>query len=111
MFADESNELDILAVVHDDRARVEITGELDINSAPRLIATLHDVAQPPVRHVDLDSRGVTFLDSTGLRALIVARNEATHLGVDLALVEPSPAVNRVIQMTGLAGLLTGARSA
>jgi anti-anti-sigma factor len=90
---------------------VAVSGELDIDSAPRLIGTLHDIASPPVRRVDLDCRGVTFLDSTGLRALIVGRNEATDAGVDLVVVTPSAAVSRVIEMTGLAGLLTGARSA
>ncbi|MEY2420480.1 MAG: anti-sigma factor antagonist [Acidimicrobiaceae bacterium] len=110
MFADELNELDIASNLDGDVARVAIRGELDINSAPRLIAALHEVARPPVRRVDLDCEGVTFLDSTGLRALIVGRNEATRLGVDLELVDASPAVSRVVEMTGLAGLLTGARS-
>ena len=110
MFADELNELDIVANVHGDLARVQISGELDISSAPTLIATLHDLARSPLRRVDLDCNGVTFLDSTGLRALIVARNEATLYGVDLVLVEPSAAVNRVVEMTGLAALLIGAQS-
>jgi anti-anti-sigma factor len=110
VFADELNELDIVVDVDDDCARVHLTGELDISSSPRLIATLQDLARPPARRIDLDCSGVSFLDSTGLRALIVARNEATRHNVDLALADPSPAVRRVIEMTGLAGVLIGARS-
>jgi anti-anti-sigma factor len=49
---------------------------------------------------------VTFLDSAGVRALIVARNEATKNGVDLVLVRPSPQLTRVIEMTGLVGFLS-----
>jgi anti-anti-sigma factor len=105
VFQDELNDLEIVADLDADRARVQITGELDISSAPKLITALHEVAQPPVRRVDLDCREVSFLDSTGLRALLVARNEATRVGVDLVLVDPSPNVSRVIEMTGLAGLL------
>jgi anti-sigma B factor antagonist len=108
--ADELNELDIAADINDDLARVEVSGELDISSSPRLIAAVRDLAQPPVRRVDLDTMGVTFIDSTGVRALIVARSEAARGGVDLVLVNPSRAVSRVVEMTGLAGLLTGARS-
>lgn len=104
------NELDIVATVNGDAARVVISGELDINSAPRLIATIHDIARPPVRRVDLDCEGVTFLDSAGVRTLIVVRKEAARIEVDLVLVQPSPAVSRVMEMTGLVGLLTGARS-
>jgi anti-sigma B factor antagonist len=100
------NDFDIAAAINGDLGRVVISGELDINSAPRLIAMIHDLAHPPVRRVDLDCEGVTFLDSTGVRALIVARNDAAHIGVDLVLVQPSRAVTRVIEMTGLAGYLT-----
>jgi anti-sigma B factor antagonist len=107
VFYDEPNDFVIDADLSADLAHVHVTGELDISSAPRLITALHEAAQPPVRRIDLDCRGVSFLDSTGLRALLVARNEATRMGVDLVLVDPSPSVSRVIQMTGLASLLTG----
>lgn len=106
MFHDELNDFDIVADLNAEVARVQISGELDISSAPRLIAAIHDVARPPVRRVDLECSGVSFLDSAGLRALLVSRNEAVDRGVDLALIEPSPSVKRVIEMTGLGGLLT-----
>ena len=106
VFHDATTDFDIVADLDADAVRVQISGELDVSTAPKLIATVHEVAQPPVRRVDLDCEAVTFLDSTGLRALLVARSEATRMGVDLVIVEPSRSVDRVIQMTGLAGLLT-----
>ena len=60
--------------------------------------------------MQLDCEGVTFLDSAGVRALIVARNEAARNGVDLVVVRPSAPVIRVIEMTGLVGFLSVARS-
>jgi anti-anti-sigma factor len=99
-------EFDIAAALNGDVARVVVSGELDNSSAPRLISTIHDLASPPMRGIELDCDGVTFLDSAGVRALIVSRNEAAHMGVELVLVHPSAPVTRVIEMTGLVGLLT-----
>jgi anti-sigma B factor antagonist len=106
LYADELNALEIVVAVDGEVARVAISGELDGSSAPRLITTVHDIVSPVLRAIELDCAAVTFLDSAGVRALIVSRNEATHNGIDLVLVHPSPPVSRVIEMTGLVGLLT-----
>jgi anti-sigma B factor antagonist len=106
MVADGLQKLEIEIVVDDDRAVISVAGELDSTSAPRLISTVHDVAAPPIRRIDLDCGRVWFLDSAGVRALIVARNEATGLGIDLALVERSETVSRILDMTGLTGTLS-----
>src|SRR3954447_14739474 len=99
------NDFDLTAIVDGSIARVIIKGELDTDSAPRLIATLHDIAVPPRKAVELDCAAVTFLDTAGVRAFIVARNEATRNGVDLVLVHPSAPVSRTMEMTGLFGFL------
>src|SRR3954452_2121975 len=99
---------DIVAAVDERAARVVVTGDLDVVSAPRLIAMLHDLAQPPMRRIDVDCDGVQFLDSAGVRALIVGKTEAARQGVDLAVIRPSRAVNRVLEMTGLTPLLMSA---
>lgn len=102
-------DFDLAAAINGDVARVVISGELDSSSAPRLISMVHDLASPPVRGIELDCEGVTFLDSSGVRALIVTRKAAAQMGVDLVLVQSSTPVTRVIEMTGLVGLLTGAQ--
>jgi anti-sigma B factor antagonist len=100
-------DFDVAAAVNGSIAHVVISGELDNSSAPRLISMVHEIAGPPVHRVELDCKGVTFLDSAGVRALIVTRNAAAQMGIDVVLVQPSPPVTRVIEMTGLVGLLTG----
>ena len=106
MMADSVRDFDLTAIIDGDAARVIIRGELDTDSAPRLIATLHDIAVPPRKAVELDCAGVTFLDSAGVRAFIVARNEGARNGVDLVLVHPSAPVSRTMEMTGLVGFLS-----
>jgi anti-anti-sigma factor len=110
MFADELHKLEIDVVVHGDCAAVNVAGELDTTSAPRLITTVHDLAAPPLRRIDLNCGRVWFLDSAGVRALIVARNEATRVGIDLAVVDMSETVVRILDMTGLTGTLTRTNS-
>ena len=106
MVADELHKLEIEVVVEGNQAAITIAGELDTTSAPRLISTVHDLAAPPIGRIDLDCERVWFLDSAGVRALLVVRNEATRLGIDLALVERSQAVARILDMTGLTATLT-----
>lgn len=88
-----------------DVARVHVRGDLDIQKAPRLISIVRDVTSRPVQRIDVDCRDVEFLDSAGVRALIVSRNEAQRGDIDLTLVDPSPVVERMVDLTGLAQLL------
>jgi anti-anti-sigma factor len=49
---------------------VALTGELDFLSAPDLSARLSDIGGQPGNAVVVDVSGLTFIDSTGLNALV-----------------------------------------
>ncbi|MFD7985973.1 STAS domain-containing protein [Kitasatospora indigofera] len=72
---------------------VEVTGELDYDTAPRVRVALEDALAvapvPPILVVDL--AGVTFCDSSGLNALLQARIDAQGQGSVLRLARPTPA--------------------
>jgi anti-sigma B factor antagonist len=53
------------------------------------------------RGVILDLSGVTFLDSTGLGALVGIRNSFVQRDASLVLLRPSEPVTRLLQITGL----------
>jgi anti-sigma B factor antagonist len=95
----------ILVRVHDDRVVVYPVGELDVSNAPRLRLALERAlaADTPVLVVDLSA--VTFIDSTGLSALVETWRETTRRGTDFHLVGPAPNVRRVLTITQLDGLL------
>jgi anti-anti-sigma factor len=57
--------------------------------------------------VVLDLAAVTFIDSTGLSALMDARCESDRNGWEFSLQHPSPAVQRVIELAGLEQMLCG----
>jgi anti-anti-sigma factor len=82
--------------------RITVTGELDAVSAPKLQKIVIDVLrrQRP-RHVEISLRGVTFLDSAGLRALVSCHADAEQVDCRLTVTDPHPIAYRVLQVTGL----------
>jgi anti-anti-sigma factor len=73
-------------------------GELDVATAPQLLAVFSSYDGQPAT---LDLGLVTFMDSSGLRALIVIKDD--HEGV--RIVNAKPPVRRVIDVVGLADVL------
>jgi len=88
-------------------ARVALVGEVDLGTAPvlrdRLLSVLCDHRFVVV---DVDLAGVSFLDCAGIGALVGARNTAVHVGRQLWVSHPQPFVHRVLELTGLLGLVT-----
>jgi anti-anti-sigma factor len=88
-------------------ASVAVVGEVDLATASVLRDRLLDVLReqaPAVLIVDLG--GVTFLDCTGVGALAGVRNTAIDGGRRMWIVRPQPIVRRVLDLTGLLGVLT-----
>ena len=69
-----------------DRAVLRIDGDIDACTAPRLRARVLDLAGTGTVHVIADLRGVGFLDSAGLGALVAARKELRGRAGSLRLV-------------------------
>ena len=87
---------------------LHVTGELDIATVAQLCRAIHTAAtgaaRPPRLIVDL--MGLTFCDSTGLRALIGAVKEVGVLGGKAVLaVEPGGMLDRLLDLSGLSEFL------
>lgn len=85
---------------------LSVHGEIDIATAPvlhRAILDAIDEHRPTLLRVDVAA--VPFMDSTGLGALIAGRNHAHQRGTHLAILRPVDRVRRVLEVTGLHGLL------
>ena len=63
-----------------DRLILELHGELDMATSPQLAGALDELAQSGPTTIVLDLRGVSFLDSTGLKAIFGARNASRERG-------------------------------
>ncbi len=100
MKADKSSE-DLLTVrnepLGEDALIVRFTGEIDLSSAHILATQLGELAQQSRKDVILDATEVTFMDSTGLHALVEGKRALHESGKVIYLV-PSSQVRRVLEL-------------
>lgn len=85
---------------HRDELWVAPDGELDLDSADVVHAVIDEYLGAGFARLVLDLRGVTFIDSTGLRTLIRASRTAAAHGVDFAVAPGPPEVQRIFEITG-----------
>jgi anti-sigma B factor antagonist len=74
-------------------------GELDLATVAPLLAALEDIEN--AGRLVLDLRGLTFLDSSGLRMLVSLHRRSQRDGFQLMLVAPGAPADRAIQLSGL----------
>jgi anti-anti-sigma factor len=86
-------------------AVIELEGELDLHGSSRLAAEVEQLLVDSAERLQIDAERLTFTDSAGLRAILVARDEAKARGVGFELTRVSDPVARVIKMAGLAEIL------
>jgi anti-sigma B factor antagonist len=81
---------------------LRLTGELDMAGIDRFERLLIADAFPEAGTFVVDMRGLTFIDSSGLRALIIADKRVRAEGGRFVVVRGSEQVNEVLEMTGVA---------
>lgn len=87
--------------VADHTAIIEMSGELDSASAPRLHQTIDQALQADVSRLELRAMALTYMSSAGLRALLFARQKMGEQGMVVLVGAPEP-VTRTIYQAGLA---------
>ena len=97
-----------LRLVVDDVAgavTVTVAGEIDIASASELASAMQTAASAAVGPIIVDASAVTFVDATGLRALVASDGRTP-----IRFRDPSPAVQRLLAIVGPGHLLEPAHS-
>jgi anti-sigma B factor antagonist len=80
------------------RAIVRLQGELDLATAPLLEKAIEGI-DPDSSIVVLDLQGLNFIDSTGLRTFLAAKERVCERGGELAVTRGSPQVQRLLALT------------
>lgn len=84
-----------------DGARVlKVTGEVDMETSPALKDHILK-ALKGTKILRIDLRDVAYLDSSGIAVLIGGKKEAAKAKVDYRLLDPSPQVKSVIELSQL----------
>ena len=82
-----------------------VEGEIDVASAPRLIAALNEAVAEAARSVIIDLTSVGFMDSTGLALLINAHRRLAVRRKGFAVVCPAGPLRRVFEITDMVDTL------
>jgi anti-anti-sigma factor len=93
--------LEVQDVITDGRHTLRVSGELDMGSAPELEAIVVRLCELGSSHLTLDLSNVTFIDSTGLQAVIDARNRCAQHKQEFRITPGPPSVQRIFEITGL----------
>jgi anti-anti-sigma factor len=94
--------------VRAERQAVRIcpVGELDMATVPAVDTHLSEQQKAGFKHVTLDLRDVSFLDSSGLRMILEWDSMSRADGFAFSLVAGSPTVQRIFELTGMTERLT-----
>jgi anti-sigma B factor antagonist len=85
---------------------VVVAGDLDAANAWRLREVVDEVLATRPPSIAIDARGLTFVDSSGLGALLSARHAVmTEAGLAFRIVDSSPALRRTAELVGSSELL------
>lgn len=87
------------ATVAAEGNELRVSGEIDAHSVSVVDAALAEA--DPTSEIALDLSDVSFIDSSGLRALVAAHKRTEAAGGGLVLVGPSQPVLRLLGLTGL----------
>ncbi len=83
---------------------VSVTGDVDLVSAAHLREVLEDALHLS-SHLIVDVSGMTFIDSSGLTALVHAHRRAADSGGSMTVRRPSPMLKRLLGITRLETVL------
>jgi anti-sigma B factor antagonist len=78
-----------------------VEGELDIATAPRMLAALNEALASMARPLIVDLSRVDFMDSTGLALLMNAHRRVRRLGQGFAIVCPGGPISRVFEIADM----------
>lgn len=92
----------------DGTVRLAVAGEIDLDSSSRLAAALGDaIYAHHTRRVVVDLDRVTFLDASGIGKLVAGYTRAAAHSEAFSVANPHGMPRRVLEITGLLGILTG----
>jgi len=80
---------------------VVLTGEIDLSTARRVREALIAISNSGETNVVVDMTNVTFMDSTGLSALVGPLKRFRSMNGEIVLRSPTKGVRKVLEISGL----------
>ena len=102
--------LEISVARQGDDCRLNVRGELDMETATYLQTVFGDLSSQPGHSVVVDMSSTTFCDCAGLAVLVAEHRNLRRKDVDLVIENPPRMVVRLLTLTKLADVLPVRRS-
>jgi len=80
---------------------IQLAGEIDISNAANVQEAVDQAAEPGAEHLVFDLGQLEFIDSSGLAVLLAVARRVPRV----QLRNPSPFLQRVLEVTGLSATL------
>ena len=84
-----------------ERHLVAVRGDLDLHTAPELREVLGNAIDAGRSRIIVDLTETSYMDSSGLTALVVAHKRVRKTGGQLVVVNVDPSIGRTFEITGL----------
>jgi len=84
---------------------IDVSGEVDVYNAHRLKDVVRTMIQKQVRVFILNLKKVTYVDSSGIGAVLAIHALLAHEGMEFRIVNVARTVMRVLELTRLVGFL------
>jgi anti-sigma B factor antagonist len=95
----------VVASLTRELAVVSVSGELDLYTAPRVRTGIEEAGAVGADTVIVDLSETSFIDSAALGVLVQETKRLEGRGHSLVLVTSDPRTMRVVELSGLSGVL------
>jgi anti-sigma B factor antagonist len=85
----------------DDTVTVALHGEVDVATVDQVRVAFADAIAGRPRAIEVDLRDLSFIDSTGLGALVFGFQRSREENIGFRLARPSPGVRQTLVLSGL----------
>jgi anti-sigma B factor antagonist len=85
----------------DNDTVITVNGELDASGTEWFAACVSALLERHPTSITIDARGLSFMDSSGLRSMLTARAAAEDADIPFRITQPSPALRHMVERTGL----------
>jgi anti-anti-sigma factor len=88
-----------------ERWRLAPVGEIDMSNADSLMSACDELVERSGLKLEVDLEGLTYIDSSGIGALVELLRLLESRGGSMRITNPSGIVERVLDLSGLLPLL------
>lgn len=98
-------QLEIQDVVAGGWQTLRLSGELDLVSTALLDDAIERIGMVAVDGIALDLHKLTFIDSTGVRAVLELQDLCREHGTEFRIIQGPPTTQRIFEVAGLIEVL------